>query len=200
MYWKGFEIVRGNATQFTKNSERGLFNLLGKMANKHREIDQDKVISFLKNQKRFLMDGRFNESLVFRTSTKEDGKYMSITPHVRAARKLDKMGLFTWGQKIEYVITEIISGSPHSEPLIRGEIPKIKKSGLDYYWNSAFFNYVEPILKMVTDIVDVKRQVGGQQTLFDFNYNDVPESLKVAKPPNWKMKPSKAKALFTFME
>ena len=167
-YYKGLELVKGDSTQFTLFSEHGFFNMAAKMI-KNNTIDEEKIFKFLQNQYKILMSGRLNKHLVIAKSTKEDlDDYLHTSPHVRAAKIAEEAGEFMAGDKIEFVVISNHRGKIVSRPVINDIIPRIEQSGLQYYWDRKFFNYITPFLSSQFDVKALAARIRGQQSLSAF--------------------------------
>ena len=64
----------------------------------------------------------------------------------------------------------------HVEPAINGEIPKINRSGLEYYWRKQVYPVIERIMKFLVEknvLVGLKEDLfvntEGKQQLLDFS-------------------------------
>jgi DNA polymerase elongation subunit (family B) len=165
LYYKGHELVKSSSCKFTKHSQRGLFGLMKNMFLKD-DFSEEKMISYLKTQRKILLSGRINKDLVLRKSTKSNlNDYKTTSPHIRAAKKLESRGKFIAGQKIEFVVAEDSKRGIVAEPIEDGNIPEITASGLRYYWDRHFWNFSEETIGTMFDIGTVRNAVVGQSML-----------------------------------
>ncbi len=140
----GLEAIRGDWTDAAQEFQ---IKLLDKVFHKKE------IASFIKSYIKELKSGKLDDKLVYRKSIrKELSEYTKITPpHVKAARKLDKLD----SSIIEYYIT-----TDGPEP-----IQKLKHK-IDYE------HYIEKQIKPIANQI---------LTLFDKTFDDIMQSSKQAK-------------------
>ncbi len=142
----GLENIRSDWTDAAKKFQYELLN---------RVFHKEEVFNFVKQFVKDLRSGKFDKDLVYRKSIRKDLKdYANLPPHVKAARKLDKLE----SSIIEYYITE-----DGPEP-----IQKLRhKIDYDHYINKQ----IKPIADAILLFFDKKfddMTKGKQNTLFDF--------------------------------
>jgi len=161
---KGFEFVRGDWSNISKETQYKVFKALLKENSKSKAINEvKKIVQKLRNNEVPLKD------LVIRTQlTRSLDSYKSIGPHVAVAMRLAKQGHpITAGTMIAYVVTE-------GKGLIRDKaktIEEIKKNNLkpdaEYYIN----HQVIPSIERVLDALHVSKgdlSTSEQKGLRDF--------------------------------
>ncbi|MEK6937175.1 MAG: DNA polymerase II [Nanoarchaeota archaeon] len=140
----GMEAVRGDWTDAAKEFQYELLN---------RIFHKEEIFSFIKKFIKDIREGKLDNKLVYRKSIrKELEEYTKITPpHVKAARKLDKLE----SNIIEYYITE-----DGPEP-----IQKLKHK-IDYEY------YIKKQIKPIADSILV---------FFNKNFDDMTKESKQTK-------------------
>jgi len=110
-----------------------IFNILAENADSQTsfESESDKYLSGIRKK---LFDREFDEKLVIKIHANQDlASYKNITPHVKAARKLNEKALFRVGDAIPFVIVGKAEDGLDAEPVI-DDMPKIRSAGYEYYW------------------------------------------------------------------
>ncbi len=144
----GLEAVRGDWTDLAKQYQEAIYD----------RVFHDKDITDY--TKKFLLDlkkGKYDDKLVYRKSIRKDLKeYVKSTPpHVKAARKMDRLD----GNVIEYIITE-----DGPEP-----IQKLKhKIDYDHYINKQIKPIAESVLIFFGKTFDELLKGSKQTGLGDF--------------------------------
>ncbi|KKK61120.1 hypothetical protein LCGC14_3017510, partial [marine sediment metagenome] len=142
LYIKGHPMVKASTCEFIKFSQAGTYNILIKNDNNY-----DRLFKYYKKQKKLLMSGKLDQHLILSSSTKElienYDQDRILPPHVRAAKKLKSDGLFTFGERIYYVITNVKNGAIEVQPVRDGKISTINRSAYRYYWDNYFWNYIK---------------------------------------------------------
>lgn len=127
----GLEAIRGDWTEAAQDFQREL--LL-------RVFKKQEIIQFIRNYIKNIESGKLDEKLIYRKSIRKDLKeYVKTTPpHVKAARKLEKLD----GNRIEYYIT---NNGP--EPI------QNLKSQLDY--DHYIEKQIKPIAKTILETIGI---------------------------------------------
>jgi len=130
---RGFEEVRKDVPEIVKTVLRKIFELV--MNDVDYEQFRVELARFLRGIKSDLYAGKYFEELVFHKSlSKDPSEYKSKQPHVKAARKLMKMGRFRGWEKVHYVVVGRGKDGLEVEPVVEGRKVRITRSGYDYYW------------------------------------------------------------------
>jgi DNA polymerase elongation subunit (family B) len=147
---KGFEFVRGDWSNISKETQYKVFQALLKDNDQKKAINEvKKVIKALRENKVPLKD------LVIRTQlTRDLDKYKSIGPHVAVAQRLAKKGYpISAGTMISYIVTEG-KGLIRDKSRTVEEVEQQKlKPDAEYYIN----NQVIPAVDRVLDVLEVSK-------------------------------------------
>jgi len=131
----GFEIRRSDSFELLRQVQRDLFEMFSSFSLEELRT----ILPIYKEElRRKLYSGKLDNLLILEKTVRGSlDKYKNKNiPHLRAARKLIERGLFRPGDRVRWVVVEKHGGETLEEPVPpdSDEVPEIKKSGYDYYW------------------------------------------------------------------
>ena len=153
IFTRGFEIAKFSAFDLYKKTQKDIFNII---------FRSDTLEDIVRGSKRYMDDvrdgifsGKLDEQLVLRSGVHAlPEAYTVDQPYVTAAKKLATAGLFRVGDIVKYVITADGKDGLDAEPII-SEIPKISRSGYQYYW-SRLKEFHDNIMEYEGGIANIK--------------------------------------------
>ena len=159
-YTKGLPLVRSDRIEFMKEMQKKTLQLLMENPDKLYAIWRDATEEFYA--------GKHDHELIIRAGLKRqlETYTKSITPTIRAARKLKEKGIITRpGEKVPYVIVDTLKGKAVAEPIdenIKPEIaikdlPKVTKNAHNYYWDKLIWKNIEPFLELVLEQKEITK-------------------------------------------
>ena len=159
---RGFETVRRDWCQLARELQNKVLEAILKEGNEKRALELiKKTIQNLKERK---ID---KKEILIRTQLKKPiNEYLSITPHVIAAQKLQAQGMpVDVGMLIEYFIAE----TREKKALVREKVKLPNEKGeynIDYYLNNQLLPAVENIIEVFN--INIKEIIEGtrQKKLF----------------------------------
>ena len=162
---RGFETVRRNWCSLARNMQNKIIKYILKDGN------SQKALEYLKEIIKKLKDREIEkQDLIIRTQLKKPlSEYKATTPHVIAARKMQKLEKpINQGGLIEYYVAEI---PEKKKKLVRERVKLPDEPGkydIDYYLNRQVLSAVENIFQIfginIKEIIERKKQT----TLGDF--------------------------------
>jgi len=134
IYSKGMELIKSGVFELLRNTQEEMFKLL--FNSKDMNEANVKINKLFKQIKTNLYSGDVDDKLVMKRGVRQAlDEYEVDGPHVRAAKKLAKLGLFREGDIVNYVVTDNNKGKVVVDPVIENEIPKIQPAGYYYYYD-----------------------------------------------------------------
>jgi len=133
-YSKGVE--KSDVFQLLNEVRTAIFNILVKNAESQSRFEAG-ISEYLGDLRPQLLCGKLDNKLVINVhANKKLAEYKREDPHIIAAKKLDAQSLFRVGDVISFVITcRGVEKTLDAEPVLAdGKVPKILKSGYEYYW------------------------------------------------------------------
>ncbi len=161
---RGFETVRRDWCPLAREIQNNIIKLILESGNEKSSLEYlKKIIKKIKNRE------INKEELIIRTQLKKSlSEYKSISPHVVAARKMQKKEIpITQGNLVEYYIANIGT----KKALVRDRVKLPDEKGeydIDYYLEHQILPSVENIMQVFD--VNIKEVIEGkkQMTLGDF--------------------------------
>lgn len=155
---RGFETVRRDWCDLARELQSKVLNLILKNGNEKQALELiKKTIMEIKERK---IDKR---QIMIRTQLKKPlSEYLSITPHVIAAKKMEDQGLpINLGMLLEYFIAE----TREKKALVRDKVKLPDEKGeynIDYYLNNQILPAVENIIEVfgikIKEVIDGNKQ------------------------------------------
>jgi len=137
---KGIVMMKYNTIPIVKEAMREIFNILLSDLDNEKEINK-RIVIYLTKLKADLYARKRDELLMKSQKVDSLEGYKSDPAHVRAAKKLDQMGLFEPGMNVEYI--EDKTGSV----LLYGiDTGNIARRTYDFYWRLHVGKWVEKIV------------------------------------------------------
>jgi DNA polymerase elongation subunit (family B) len=157
-YTKGLPLVRTDRTAFLKRTQRTTLQTM---------LDDPKMLEryWAKETKAFFAN-RYDHELILRIGIKKPlDEYKSITPVVRAARKLVERGEnVRIGEKVAFLVVDIKNKKKIAEPIDETldpieavkQYPPVTKKALEYYWKNRIWKNIKPFLELVLTDRDIQ--------------------------------------------
>jgi DNA polymerase elongation subunit (family B) len=133
-YSKGLE--KSDTFQLLNEVRTTIFNILAANPESQSKFEAE-VSKYLAGLRPKLLRGELDGKLITNVhANKKLADYKRDDPHIRAAKKLAAKSLFRVGDVISFVMTNRdVDKNLDAEPIYAdGKIPKIYKSGYEYYW------------------------------------------------------------------
>ncbi len=156
---RGFETVRRDWCQLSRNTQSKVIELILKNGNEKKALEHIKKI--IKKIKARDVD---DKDLIIKTQLKKPiSEYKANTPHVIAARKMKEKGMsISQGTLIEYYIAET---QDKKSKLVRDKVKLLDEKGeynIEYYLERQILPAVENILQVfginTEDLINKKNQ------------------------------------------
>ena len=156
---KGIEERRGDRSELTKQMQNIIFSHL-------LSEDISGAIQYIKDTQRKFFKGQLDHLAVLSSSlTKPIAEYKSKPPHFRAAIKaMAQSERLMWG-KVQYVYVANGRNGLIVEPVIKGEIPSMKPSGRELFWENRVMKWVKRIMGAVMNEHELEREMSGTSQL-----------------------------------
>jgi len=133
-YSKGLE--KSDTFELLNEVRTTIFNILAANPESQSKFEAE-VSKYLAGLRPKLLRGELDGKLITNVhANKKLADYKRDDPHIRAAKKLAAKSLFRVGDVISFVMTNRdVDKNLDAEPIYAdGKIPKIYKSGYEYYW------------------------------------------------------------------
>jgi DNA polymerase elongation subunit (family B) len=132
LFSRGMDLVKYGVFPLLKTVQKEMFDTLF-AADDMNSANSD-IAAYFSIIRKELFSGKIDEQLVMKRGVRQAlNAYQVSSPHVTAANKLAKHGLFREGDIVNYVVTDIIRGQQNTEPIV-DILPKIQPRGYSYYY------------------------------------------------------------------
>ena len=169
-YYKGLPLVRTDRCEFLRTTQKAVLIQMLDNPSEIREMLEAKLRKYNNNE--------YDHELILRIGMgRPIDNYKAETMAVRVAKKMIAKGdNVRTGEKIAFIITDVVKGKGVVEPVNENLDPKeavaqytpISKSALDYYWERRIWKNIEPFLQLVlpdSEIAQIKNAKDSRKAL-----------------------------------
>lgn len=141
---KGFEVRRSNECELSRETQDKLIDMI------LNEEAPANIEQFLSNVKKGLLEGQFNDKLIFATGFSKDAEGYEVDAlHVRALKMAKDMRQLFIDGKLRYYIRDASGEKPEPQLIENTDVINITDEGLRYYWVHRIY----PPQKRILDAV-----------------------------------------------